>query len=283
MPLVGSQRKRREAEQFYKLAEKTAYRNYTVRVRDCGWATQRCLTDEHFGNLTRKLAQISGITGHRIERGISPAFHWSRRYEYPYAIMNTEPGEDVKGFKVLDCGAGLNPVQFYLAMKGYEVYSLDRDLSALEKVARFKSKTRLSALHPTYGNIIGLPFPCEYFDRVLCISVLEHVLENAPSDIDTDIVLKACVNELLRVAKPGGLVIVTVDVNVNSQSSPRRLYFHEYESLCRILGVSPTHPPKERLCSSDTEEGRVMGENLCAYCVTFTHEQLALSTANPCI
>jgi len=205
--------------------------------------------------------------------GIPVALHWSRQYEYPYAIMNSMPSEHPpKDFKILDCGASRGPLQFYLAMKGFEVHTLDLDLGALERVARFKLKKGLTTLYPNYGNIFSLPFPDNHFDRVLNISVLEHAVYHIERDID--VILKGFLNELLRVLKPNGLVVLTFDVNMNPKKSDRRLYFHEYESLCGILGILPTPPPPNRLSSSDTREGRTMGEDLYTYCAVLTHDLL---------
>jgi len=219
------------------------------------------------------LVEASKMFGSFVH-GIPQALHWSRRYEYPYAIMNCMSSKHPpKEFKILDCGAGISPVQFYLAMKEYEVYSLDLNLRVLERVARFKSKKRLKLLHPTYGNVLNLPFPNDYFDRVLCVSILEHIVYHLGQD--THVIFRGFVNELLRVLKPNGLVVLSFDVNMNPKKSDFRLYFHEYESLCAILGILPTSPPQNRLFSSDTEEGRKMGEDLCTFLTTFTYDGLA--------
>lgn len=273
IPSLRAHYERKQVEEIYELAKRAANRNFPIKVLDSRWATQRCLTDEYYIFLTSELVEISKIVGAFVG-SIPQALHWSRQYEYPYAIMNSIPsGHPSRAFRILDCGAGVGPIQFYLAMKGYEVYSLDLNLRALERVALFESKKRLKTLHPTYGNILDLPFPNDYFDRVLNISVLEHIVYYVEQD--TDVILKGFVNELLRVLKPKGLVVLTFDVNMDPQKSDLRLYLHEYESLCGILGISPTPPPRNRLYSSDTEEGRIMGEHLCTYCTTFTYDSLA--------
>jgi len=270
IPHFRARYKRKQAEKIYELAKRAANRNFSIKVLDSGWATQRCLTDEYYRTLTSELVEIDKMVGSTLTGGIPSSLHWSRRYEYPYAIMNSVPSRHAsEEFKILDCGAGIGPIQFYLAMKGYEVYSLDLDLSALEQVARFKLKKRLKTLYPAYGNVLDLPFPNNYFDRVLSISVLEHIVSYL--ERDTGVVLKGFVNELLRVLKPEGLVILTFDVNMDSQKSDHRLYYYEYELLCEILGISSTPPPQDRLYSSDTEEGRIMGKGLGTYCVTLTY------------
>ena len=277
MPPINRYYERKQVEEIYKLARRAAKCSFPIAVVDSGWATQRCLTDKNYRNLSLNLLEIDKMLGTLAIGRVYPSLHWSRRYEYPYAVMNSKlPTQPTKEFKIIDCGAGVDPIQFYLAIRGYKVYSLDLDLNALERVVQFKSKKRLKTLHPTYGNILILPFPDDYFDRVLCISVLEHVVYQLRED--TDIILKGFVNELVRVLKPKGLVVLTFDVNMNPQKSDHRLYYKEYEQLCEILGIPSKPPPENRLYSSDTEEGRMMGEDLCVYCAILTHNSLSNCT-----
>jgi SAM-dependent methyltransferase len=264
IPLIGKYYNREQIKRVYKLAEKTAKHNFPFKVLTSGWATQDRLNDESYKFLTSELVKIDKMVGSQRVGSTVQALHWSRIYEYPYAIINIRTPEPSKRLNILDCGSGTGPLQFYLAINGYKVYSLDLDLSALEKVAQFKLANKLETLYPTYGNILDLPFPNDYFDRVFSISVLEHIVYRLKED--TNVILKGFVNELLRVLKPGGLIVLTFDVNMNQQKSDHRLYYNEYESLCGILEIPPEPPPQNRLYSSDTEEGRMMGEDLCVYC-----------------
>lgn len=250
--------------ELYKFAKKVSNRSNSVRVLDSGWATQDCLNDKNFQILTAELVEISKTFG-SFMFDLALPLHWSRRYEYPYAIINSMlPEHPSRDFKILDCGASICPLQYYFATKGFEVYSLDLDLRRLEQVARFKSEKGLKSIHPVFGNILSLPFPDSYFDRVINISVLEHIVYRVKQD--TNVILRGFVSELLRVLKPEGIIVLTFDVNMNPKKSDYRLYFHEYESLCRILGILPEPPPPNRLFSSDTKEGLKMAEDLCTYC-----------------
>ena len=277
MPPINRYYKRKQVEEIYNLARRAAKRSFPIAVVDSGWATQRCLADKNYRSLTLELLGIDKMSGALCAGGIYRSLHFGRRYEYPYALINSKlPVEPSKEFKILDCGAGVGPMQFYLAMRGYEVYSFDLNLKSLKRVADFKSKKRLKTLHPTYGNILDLPFPDDYFDRVLSISVLEHIVYQLEQD--TNIILRGFLNELVRVLKPKGLVVLTFDVNMNPQKSHHRLYYKEYEQLCEILGIPSKPPPKNRLYSSDTEEGRMMGEDICVYCAILTHNSLSNCT-----
>jgi ubiquinone/menaquinone biosynthesis C-methylase UbiE len=275
IPFLRARYEQKQVDEIFELARIAVDRSFPVKVLDSGWANQGCLTNKGYGVLTGELVEICRVVGAFVQ-GIPMALHWSRQYEYPYAIMNSLPPEHPSGnFRILDCGAGIGPLQFYFAMKGYNTYTLDLDLPALERVARFKSEKKLESLHPTFGNVLKLPFPDSYFDRVTNISVLEHVIYLVKQD--TNVILKGFVNEMLRVLKPKGLVVLTFDVNMDPKKSDLRLYFHEYESLCKTLGTLPTSPPASNLFSSDTKEGRMMGEDLCTYCAILTHDSFKCS------
>lgn len=270
IPVYRRFRTRKQNKKTYFLAKKAADYNFSVKVIDSGWATQKCFTDSRYRTLTRELFEFDESIGYKLCGGVSSSLHWSRRYEYPYAVINSDlPEQPSEEFKILDCGAGTGPLQFYFAKRGNSYYSFDQDMFSLRRVARFKAENGLKNFFPVYGNILDIPFPNSYFNRIFCISTLEHILE--PLGKDTEVVLKGVVNELLRVLKPDGLLVLTFDVNMSPQKSAHRLYPNEYKKLCEILGISPEPPPENRLCSSDSREGEIMGKDLSVYCATITH------------
>ena len=238
---------RRKNQELYALSRKAARLDFSINVLNSRWATEDYLIDEYNASITRELVKIDKIFGSTMKDGIPPALHWSRRYEYPYAIINSNLCARSNNLKILDCGAGISPLQFYLANKGFQVYSLDLNLSDLEHVALFKLKKKLKSLHPTYGNILDLPFPNDYFDRIFSISVLEHLIHGINQK--TNVIFEGFIKEMLRVLKPKGLVILTFDVNINPNESNLRLYPSEWQSICKILGIPSDLPPRNRLCS----------------------------------
>ncbi len=97
-----------------------------------------------------------------------------------------------KGCKILDlgCGTGSN-------IKTLEAYGLvfGADSSRLAlKLAKDKNIKRLEV-----ANAEELPFGNVVFDIVVCLDVLEHILND-----------KKVVDEVFRVLKPGGLLVLTV-------------------------------------------------------------------------
>jgi len=55
---------------------------------------------------------------------------------------------------------------------------------------------------------------------------------------------------------------------MSPEKSSKRLTPNEYENMCRILGIEIDIPTQNRLYSTDTKEGKIMGTDLSVYCVT---------------
>ncbi len=140
--------------------------------------------------------------------------HW----DYPWAILHAdlEPRS-----RVLDAGSGRGALHLYLAAQGHHVTALDWAAFAPRWINRLsqsqpsrwwaRAMARAYDVHIRYepGDIRELPFTEATFDRVFCISVLEHL---APGD-DT-----RAMRELLRVCAPEGRVVVTVDLALDDTS-----------------------------------------------------------------
>ena len=96
---------------------------------------------------------------------------------------------------VLDLGCG--PGNLLEKLNGERVVGVDLSDSLLE-LARERTKN-LPHVRVVKGNAEKLDFPDNTFDRVVCSEVLEHTR-------NPDVVL----NEMARVTKPGGRVVITV-------------------------------------------------------------------------
>ncbi|WP_340031409.1 class I SAM-dependent methyltransferase [Paenibacillus sp. FSL K6-1122] len=143
---------------------------------------------------------------------LHPAW-WSRPYEYEWARRFARP-DDV----VLDAACGIShPFKFWLAEHCREVHACDWDERILseeairldivsdfgEQAAQDLPESTLVRLHRAQANLAQLPYESGKFDRVFCISVLEH--------LDTGTMLRAF-REFARVLKPNGQLIATFDV-----------------------------------------------------------------------
>jgi SAM-dependent methyltransferase len=136
------------------------------------------------------------VNDERIERVDNfpvPPDWWSRPYEYAWASNFVNPGETV-----LDAGCGLeHPFKFYL---GRRVTAHACDVDPNIKYVVVPPGCNLTLVR---ADFTLLPYPDEYFDTIFCISVLEHV-SMATQD--------SGIKEFKRVLKPGGRLVVTVDV-----------------------------------------------------------------------
>jgi SAM-dependent methyltransferase len=99
------------------------------------------------------------------------------------------------GGSVLDVGCGTGVLAQRIAEAGYEVSGVDPSqgmLSVLERSA--------PAVEAKAGSGTDLPFPDDRFDLVYCVAVMHHIADPAA--------VRSTLAEMVRVAKPGGLVLV---------------------------------------------------------------------------
>ena len=137
----------------------------------------------------------------------------TRRFEYPWA--HAQIRSRITAGTIVEVGGGMSGFQFVLAREGYDVINVDPGMAAKGKgwevtaeshqyVARiFRSPARLI---PTTLDQAALPDTSA--DVILSISTLEHL-------IDED--LTAAAGEIRRTLKPGGFLILTVDLFLDLQ------------------------------------------------------------------
>ena len=141
-----------------------------------------------------------------------PATWWSRGHEYEWAQQFAGP-EHV----VLDAACGIShPLKFALAQRCREVHACDLDAriddpAAIladiqndfgEGAARQFAPASLQRLHRRRCSITATPYGDGQFDRVFCISVLEHL---PPAD------RAAALREFARLLRGDGLLVLTMD------------------------------------------------------------------------
>ena len=101
------------------------------------------------------------------------------------------------GDKVLDAGCGNGRLYPALKERNIEYFGIDNS-DQLIKIA----KEKFPEANFQIADILKIPFPDNYFDKIYCIAVLHHI----PSD---ELRLQA-MKELKRALKPKGLLILTV-------------------------------------------------------------------------
>ena len=156
---------------------------------------------------------------------------WSRPYEYAWA-GNFAERDDV----VLDAACGIeHPFKFYLLDHCRKVYACDYDDSILsskdilnavkntfgEEASRELPSKYLNNIHYSRAYLMSLPYKDKMFDKIYCISVLEHLKDYFNKYpllthmgfmkifLKNDIY--ATLKEFERILKDDGLIIMTFD------------------------------------------------------------------------
>jgi SAM-dependent methyltransferase len=200
--------------------------------------------------------------------------HWSRAWEYPWAILAADLGN--RPMRVLDVGGGGSAFGPYLARLGHDcsvadpslnegagcVYDRGRtpweNLRSLSKKVLFRAAGINSVwglpeggspgpVHYVPHSATDLRFPDGHFDRVFCLSVIEHV----PQDL-----WNGCMGEFQRVLKPGGRLVITQDMT--PEEADRRLYRRLLEACPLELLGDPDYPVP---MSAGDQQARHPGQN----------------------
>jgi 2-polyprenyl-3-methyl-5-hydroxy-6-metoxy-1,4-benzoquinol methylase len=137
-----------------------------------------------------------------IKRLLLPASYW-RYAEFRFALDWLLP---VEGRRLLDVGSPKDLALMLAREGGAEVVGTDILESAVQLANRYAEAQGIvgqkpGCIHNEVQDGRTLPYASETFDAAFSISVLEHI----PGDGDS-----AAVRQLVRVVKPGGLVVVTV-------------------------------------------------------------------------
>lgn len=117
--------------------------------------------------------------------------HWSRWYEYSFVAAN---GDFQPRQWVLDAAGGDSLFQLFLSRIGCQVLNVDLDASRQLKSTK--------GIVNVVGDIKNLQnYQAKIFDRITCLSALEHIVK--PMQV---------IEQLWRVLKDGGRLAVTFDV-----------------------------------------------------------------------
>lgn len=153
--------------------------------------------------------------------------HWSRQTEHPWALVEAELQSH---HNVLTISNGSCGLQFAISRRCRQVIDAWYDLVEMPSV--WEEIQLVQAAYSLPDNITlvradvrSLPWPANWFDRVFCTSVLEHV----PCDHSQGL------GELVRVLKPGGRLILTLDIALDGEGTGEN-FFIVQEMLPALLG-----------------------------------------------
>jgi len=184
-----------------------------IDLRDGRVSTQ--VTGDFFETLDASFVVDSALT------------HWSRRFEWPWALSTAVDRRDI----VLDAGGGAGAFQFYLARRAAAVVNLDASQAMLDRTEQIARQTDQHNLLCRHGDLAQIPYPDGHFTKVFCISVVEHTADPA-----------RCLEELWRVLAPGGQLVLTLDV-----AQPANPHCHlDLNGACALLAQRGWSVPEMR-------------------------------------
>lgn len=129
--------------------------------------------------------------------------HWSRKWEYPWVASRLlEYG--LEGTTVLDAGAGVSPIAPFAALHGAKVYTVDSDLQAGTGAGHFDYGDLNLGITSKLDDFCNMHWlPAGMVDLVVSVSVMEHIKASKR---------RRAWHEFWRVLRPGGQLILTVDL-----------------------------------------------------------------------
>ncbi|HEV2670254.1 MAG TPA: class I SAM-dependent methyltransferase [Gemmatimonadales bacterium] len=139
-----------------------------------------------------------------LKRLALPVSYWrSREFAYAWRQLQLRPGA-----RVLDLGSPKDLAVMLARHRGYAVVATDILPDAIALSRRYASAQGLDGQRPSSGHVHSevqdgraLTYRDGSFDAAYSVSVLEHI----PGRGDV-----TAIGELIRVVKPGGIVVVTV-------------------------------------------------------------------------
>lgn len=154
-----------------------------------------------------------------------------RCWEYPWALLNSHLEPDTS---ILDIGSGWSLFPLYLAQKSSRVDSIDTDERQMTIICPALADILKIKVNYFVDDVFNLSVKDNTYDYIFCISVLEHLEEEVENGIiinkHANKLERIAIRELIRIVKPGGKIILTLDYG-DKDTSPRSFYFDYVKDL----------------------------------------------------
>lgn len=169
-------------------------------------------------------------TGELFEKHKNSALAWSRVFEWPWVVMG---GQFAPDQQVLDAGGGHAILQHCLIQWfRCRITNADSDEKALLNARDVAQAYGLiDSWSMAHCNLTKMSFADNQFDRVVCVSVLEH-----------DPNWRRILSELERVLKPGGIMMVTMDIRKEGPMTEE--FFVDQDDADMLLAGYGAHLPE---------------------------------------
>lgn len=101
--------------------------------------------------------------------------------------------------KILDIGCGYGKHSIYLSQNDFNLTSIDINKQAIEWLKKYIDINHINNINVIKVNINNLPFENDYFDGVICSSVIHHQRLKE---------IRNSISEIYRVLKQNGCILV---------------------------------------------------------------------------
>ncbi|MCG6916031.1 MAG: class I SAM-dependent methyltransferase [Deltaproteobacteria bacterium] len=122
-----------------------------------------------------------------------------------------------KGERILDAGCGTGVFTLDVLAAGALIVGLELSLPMLMRGAK---KMKEHPFHPVRGDMTKLPFAENEFDKAVSVTAIEFIEDG-----------KTAINELFRVTKPGGCVVVATLNSLSPWAAGRKKIAKNRSSL----------------------------------------------------
>ncbi len=136
----------------------------------------------------------------------------NRQWEYPFVIYSlakwrtgSTDKDPEKSPRLIDFGSGFTFFPWLISQNGWEIACIDRDASLQ---GLFASVEKQSNIRLDIVDDNKLPYPNDFFDAAIAVSVLEHTEQH-----------EQIIIELNRVLRPGGILIITFDISLDNKTN----------------------------------------------------------------
>lgn len=123
---------------------------------------------------------------------------WKNPSMESFYLLNRWLSQEKHDFLDLGCGLGRHSILF--GKNGFNVYSFDISIDAINRTKKWAEKEELSFDYKQ-GDMLNLPYADNSFDCILCMNVISHT--------DTE-GMKKVIKELYRVLKKNGECYLTL-------------------------------------------------------------------------
>jgi SAM-dependent methyltransferase len=158
-----------------------------------------------------RLPDLAAFAGHEVH---------VCRYREAHTLLRWLRETGLRGQTVLDVAGGDGYWAAQARRLGAYAVALDLDTAKLRRGAQFTAPPAL-----VRGDALRLPFPDASFDRVLSICAIEHFDDGGRA-----------LDEMTRVLKPGGHLVMSADALTEKDSWP-----HLYKAHCERYHVQRTY------------------------------------------